>query len=145
MRKALSLLIVLFTFFSPISFAENTDMTQPEQAPNYIYKILTEMQWQKMDEHEFHYTYGSVMDKKDGYMHLSQSHQVEKVAKKYFDHLEKGRLVKLDYKKIADQIKWEPSSTGELFPHSYEPIPKDAIIEAIDFNTHAFDYSQLEP
>ena len=144
MKRSLSLLIVLFGFFATLSFAENNEMTQPEQAPNYVYKILTEMQWLKMDEHEFHYIYGSVMDKKDGYMHLSQAHQVEKIAKKYFEHLEKGRLVKLDYKKIADQIKWEPNSKGELFPHCYDPISKDAIVESINFNTQAFDYSQLD-
>lgn len=144
MKKNLLLLIVLFSFIIPLSFAENSDMHQPEPSPNFIYKILTQMQWEKMDEHEFHYTYGSVLDKKDGFMHLSQAHQVEAVAHKYFSHLEQGRLVKLDYQQIADKIKWEPNSKGELFPHSYDPIPKSAIIEAVDFNTQNFNYSQLE-
>ena len=68
----------------------------------------------------------------EGFIHCSQSHQVEDVLKRYFNN--KTGLVKLiiDTEKLSSPFvyEWSPSNTDE-FPHIYGPLNIDSVIEVV--------------
>jgi len=119
-------------------------MNNADQTPKYLYKILTEQQWEAMREMGLHYTKSSTLDQRDGYIHLSTAHQVERIAKKYFQDIASVKILKLDYHKLSGLIKWEPNSTGDLFPHCYHEISVDIISHIEGINVYEYDFSRLE-
>lgn len=135
-----SCLFIILLFQTPL-FAQESLMNQ---SPNYVYKLLTIEQWQAVNEHQLEATYGSDLDQRDGYLHLSLNSQVPAIANKYFADLTDGKLFKIDYNVIESSVKWEPNSKGQMFPHVYGVIPKEAIVDTFDFNTSSFDFSQLD-
>ncbi|MFK7827852.1 MAG: DUF952 domain-containing protein [Oligoflexales bacterium] len=84
----------------------------------YVYKILLPSEWEKLKENG---TFsGSMLDLNDGYIHLSMNTQVNKTLNKYFQDIEQVIILQIDYSKIENNIKWESSSNGEIFPHLYQ-------------------------
>ena len=113
-------------------------------APHFVYKILTTSQWEAIQQNGFTSEFASELDKRDGYIHLSQSHQVAPIAQKYFSNMTDGVLLKIDFAKIQPLVKWEPNSKGEDFPHVYGELPKEAIIhQHTPFNTQTFNFESL--
>lgn len=62
---------------------------------------------------------GSGDDKRDGFIHFSARHQVAATAAKYFRGQQDLVLVAIDAQRLGDNLKWEPSRGGDLFPHLY--------------------------
>ncbi|HKY69744.1 MAG TPA: DUF952 domain-containing protein [Gammaproteobacteria bacterium] len=116
-------------------------LTQP---PQYLYKLVTQSQWKSMKQLGINYKQGSDLDQQDGYLHISTAKQIERISNKYFGDLENGKMIKLDYKKIENILKWEPNSKGEYFPHCYGQIPLSAVIDVYDFSIHSFNFKNLE-
>lgn len=129
--------MVCFATFLEYGIHEMTDN------PQYIYKILTQEQWALIQKNGLNYQNGSELDQKDGYLHLSTATQVERVARKYFASLENGIILQIDYSKVEDLVKWEPNSSGELFPHIYGNASMDAVAKASFFKPDDFDYEGL--
>ena len=113
------------------------------QQPNFLYKILTHTQWEKMKQIALDYRFGSDLDQQDGFLHLSTATQVEQVAKKYFSHLSDGILLQIDYPSKSPLIRWEPNSKGELFPHAYQALPLSLVKNVFPFKPNAFDYNEF--
>ena len=70
----------------------------------------------------------------EGFIHLSELHQVLRTAYKYF--LGKAGLVLLEIDEaLLDQniIREDLTGSGSNFPHSYVPIPIRAIARHFDF------------
>ena len=112
-----------------------------DEQPTYIYKILTKEEWLKAKITGT--IIGSTMDIKDGFIHLSTSKQIKRIANKYFPDMTNGYLIKIDYKKIKTNIKWEPNSKGELFAHSYKHISNELIIKIYKLSVNSFNFKQL--
>jgi uncharacterized protein (DUF952 family) len=75
---------------------------------------------------------GSAQDKADGFIHFSGLDTVRASTAKHRagqDHL---TLLVVDTGKLGDNLKWEQSRGGLLFPHLYAALPVDAVAEAID-------------
>ncbi len=118
-------------------------MRSSESTPTYLYKIATISQWDNMCELGIQHNQGSELDQTDGYLHLSLSHQVERIAIKYFGDQGEVKLIKIKYKAVSELIKWEPNSKGELFPHSYGQLPANSIAEVLTIQSQDYDFSQL--
>ena len=91
-----------------------------------IYKILTPEQWQAALERDVFE--GAPVDLADGYIHFSTRQQVEETAAKHFKG--KGALILVSFNagNFGDNLKWEPSRGGDLFPHLYAKLdPKLAV------------------
>ncbi len=83
-----------------------------------IYKILNANQWQ--DAVEQGAFAGSQVDLQDGFIHFSSADQVQETADKHFAGQSDLVLVAVDPDSLpADQLKWETSRGGALFPHLY--------------------------
>ena len=92
------------------------------------YKILTAGQWAGWQDRGV-FT-GAPIDIEDGYIHLSAADQVAGTAEKYFSGLRELVLVEVDLTMLGDDVRWEPSRGGQLFPHVYGTIPLDAVTKA---------------
>jgi ornithine lipid ester-linked acyl 2-hydroxylase len=90
------------------------------------YKILTADQWARF-EADGHFD-GAPVDHADGYIHLSAQDQLQGTLDKHFAGQESLVIVQVDLTMLGDDIRWEISRGGELFPHLYNrPLPIAAI------------------
>ena len=65
---------------------------------------------------------GSTVDVRDGYIHFSTAAQVAETAARHFAGQSDLVLVAVDAESLGDELKWEPSRGGALFPHLYGPL-----------------------
>jgi len=64
---------------------------------------------------------GSTVDLKDGYIHMSTAEQLPETAARHYAG--RGGLVVLTVDlEGLDDLRWEPSRGGALFPHLYAPL-----------------------
>ena len=90
------------------------------EASTAIYKICPKSLWQKAEsEGRFD---GAPVDIEDGYIHFSTAAQVRETAAKHFSGQPDLVLVAVDAGKLGEDLRWEPSRGGDLFPHLYAPL-----------------------
>ncbi len=95
---------------------------------NLVYKIIDAGIWdQACDTGVFT---GAAIDLSDGYIHLSDTSQVETTARLYFAGQENLLLVAFDAVSFGESLKWEASRGGALFPHVYETLDPDSSLWA---------------
>ncbi len=71
---------------------------------------------------------GSVLDVKDGYIHLSMAEQARETARLHFSGQSNLLLVAMPEDAVTAHLKWEASRGGTLFPHVYAALyPEDAL------------------
>lgn len=94
--------------------------------PQLIYKIIPRDMW-KRAEIARHFE-GAPVDFADGYIHFSTAEQVVETAEKHFAGQVNLLLVAFDAHMFGDDLKWETSRGGALFPHLYAALdPDDAV------------------
>lgn len=83
--------------------------------PEYAYKLLTAADVAVMKDKGHTAT---AVDLADGFVHLSSKAQLSETAAKYFTGEQDCLLMEI---RVAerDDVKWEPSRGGDLFPHIY--------------------------
>lgn len=90
-----------------------------------IYKICPAALWREAEQSgAFH---GSPVDRRDGYIHFSTADQVAATAEKHFRGERDLVLVAVEAGRLGDQLAWEPSRGGALFPHLYGALPASAV------------------
>ncbi len=87
-------------------------------------------------------TLGAPIDLDDGYIHLSTADQVAETAARHFAGETSLMLLALDADALGDDLKWEPSRGGALFPHLYRAMVSGDVLWARDLplsdGTHDF-------
>ena len=108
------------------------------------YKIAEAADWAVMLE-TGHYG-GSALDRADGFIHLSTPSQLDETARKHFAGQDDLVLVTVDLTVVLDILKWEPSRNGDLFPHLYAELPREAVLaqEAIRVDAAGFIVPQVD-
>ncbi|HEU0016949.1 MAG TPA: DUF952 domain-containing protein [Methyloceanibacter sp.] len=71
---------------------------------------------------------GSADDARDGFIHLSAGRQVAGTLAKYFAGQHDLVLLAIDPDRLGENLRWEKSRGGELFPHLYGPLDLDHVI-----------------
>ncbi|MEO0329418.1 MAG: DUF952 domain-containing protein [Pseudomonadota bacterium] len=100
-----------------------------------IYKILTEDQWQTaLTQNIFK---GASVDLADGYIHFSTAKQTRETVAKHFHGQKNLVLLAVDATLLGDDLKWEPSRGGALFPHLYADLCLQCIVETWDLKDNA--------
>lgn len=89
--------------------------------PDLAYKILSQADWQ-LTLAEGRYD-GSPVDQADGYIHLSTEAQLPGTAARHYAGQDSLMLVEVRLGDLGDDLVWEPSRGGDLFPHIYGPLP----------------------
>ena len=86
-----------------------------------IYKILSSAEWTAaLAIGRFE---GSGIDRADGFIHFSTADQWRETLRLYFAGRSDLVLVGVQTEALGDELKWEPSRGGALFPHLYGPLP----------------------
>ena len=98
--------------------------------PEYIYKIATKTQWE--DAVEKGIFEGAPIDLSDGYIHFSTASQARETAAKHFHGQTNLKLVKVPTNVLGDDLKWEVSRGGDLFPHLYANLKTADAISVLD-------------
>ena len=80
-----------------------------------IYKVFSKDEQDYANLNKF-YT-GSEIDNKDGFIHLSTKEQLSETLEKHFRGKKNLLIISFSTKKIQDNLKWEVSRNGDLFPH----------------------------
>ena len=90
-----------------------------------LYKIMSAGEWR--DAVARGVFEGSAVDLKDGFIHLSAAHQVRETAAKHFAGQDGLLLIRFAEGEL-ENLKWEPSRGGDLFPHLYAALPLSAVL-----------------
>lgn len=85
-----------------------------------IYKIFRRPEWDAM--RAAGETLGAPVDLSDGYIHFSAAPQLADTAAKWFDGQSDLVLLACDAQTMGEDLKWELSRGGALFPHLYRPL-----------------------
>ena len=77
----------------------------------------------------------------EGFIHLSESQQVQPTANRRFRGATDLVLLRVDTDRVSAPLKYEigEPTTGEEFPHIYGPLNLDAVTEAIPFPDGPYD------
>ena len=90
-----------------------------------VYKILLPAEWAGF-ETVGSFT-GSVLDRESGFIHLSTRAQAPATARRFFATAGPLVVLAVDGDAIASELRWEPASDGEPFPHLYAAMPLAAV------------------
>ena len=85
-----------------------------------IYKIFRADEWAELQSQSV--TKGAPIDIADGYVHFSTAEQARETAAKHFAGEDGLILLALNSDALGDDLKWEPSRGGALFPHLYREL-----------------------
>ena len=69
---------------------------------------------------------GSAVDRADGYIHMSTADQLAETARRHYAGRVGLRLLEVELGAL-DDLRWEPSRGGDLFPHLFGPLPVAAV------------------
>jgi uncharacterized protein (DUF952 family) len=70
---------------------------------------------------------GAPVDLADGYIHFSTAGQVAETARRHFAGQADLLLVAVSADLLGENLRWEPSRGGALFPHLYGVLPLSAV------------------
>ena len=82
-----------------------------------IYKIFRADEWAALQAQGE--TQGAPVDVADGFVHFSTTAQAAETAAKHFAGAEGLTLLACNAETMGDDLKWEVSRGGDLFPHLY--------------------------
>jgi uncharacterized protein (DUF952 family) len=88
---------------------------------NLIFKIVARQEWAHACAEGTYF--GSVDDRRDGFIHFSAGRQLRATAAKHFRGKDGLLLVAYDPTPFGGDLKWEISRGGDLFPHLYAGLP----------------------
>ncbi len=105
-----------------------------------IYKIFRADEWAELQANGA--SDGAPIDLSDGFVHFSTAEQAAETAAKHFAGIEGLILLACDADAMGDDLKWEVSRGGALFPHLYRQIRMSDVVwsRALPFDgqTHHF-------
>ena len=91
-----------------------------------IYKILPREAWmQAQAAGRFE---GSSVDLADGFIHFSTASQAAETARRHFAGQADLVLLEVEAGALGEDLKWEPSRGGDLFPHLYGALQANQVL-----------------
>ena len=110
-----------------------------------IYKIASKPDWERARRSG--QLEGTPVDIADGYIHFSTPAQLSETLSKHYRGHSDLVLATIEPDLLPQDLKWEPSRGGQLFPHLYAPLPLSAVIAERDLAARpdgGFDLPELE-
>lgn len=105
-----------------------------------IYKIFRADEWAILQAQGA--SDGAPIDVTDGFVHFSTAEQAAETAAKHFAGIEGLILLACDADAMGEDLKWEVSRGGALFPHLYRQIRITDVLWSrplpFDGQTHQF-------
>lgn len=85
-----------------------------------IFKVFRPGEWTRLLAKGS--TSGAPVDLADGYVHFSTALQLPETLARHFADDKGLVLLACDAAQFGDDLRWEPSRGGDLFPHLYRPL-----------------------
>ncbi|WP_424929551.1 DUF952 domain-containing protein [Amaricoccus tamworthensis] len=98
-----------------------------------IYKVFRAREWAELEQDGS--TPGAPVDRQDGYVHFSTARQLDETLRKHFSNETELFLLTVDAEALGNDIRWEPSRGGDLFPHLYRELRLSDILSAEELAT----------
>ena len=96
-----------------------------------IYRIAEKSDWLQARQCGY---FASADLAAEGFIHLSELHQVLRTADKYYRGKTGLLLLEIDETQLSQNIIREDlTGSGQEFPHSYRPIPVRAVVRQFEF------------
>jgi len=124
----------------------NNDKQGIRNAVPTIYKISPASAWREAERQGVYK--GSADDLRDGYIHFSTAAQVAETARKHYFGQTGLFLIAVDADALGDDLRWERSRNGELFPHLYGELDIGAVTAILDLRAQSdgtHDIPELKP
>ena len=90
-----------------------------------IYKLVAADEWRAAQATGAYP--GSAADRADGFIHFSTAAQAPGTAAKWFTGRTDLMLVAVEAEALGENLRWEASRDGALFPHLFAPLPIGAV------------------
>lgn len=91
-----------------------------------IYHIVTPESWDQQKDLNL-YEHASLAS--EGFIHCSYAEQIDGVLGRYYKGVEKVVILTIDPALLMSELVEEPSTGGEIYPHIYGKINRDAIVD----------------
>ena len=91
-----------------------------------VYKIVAAKEWTEAEAAGVFM--GASVDRADGFIHFSTALQAPDTAAKWFAGRDDLTLAAIDAEALGEDLRWEPSRGGALFPHLYAALPMSAVV-----------------
>src|SRR5262249_55932063 len=88
-----------------------------------VYHLVVRPLWEQSPERD--YRADSLTS--EGFIHCSYADQVAKSANRFYATATDLVVLEIDPDQLCSPLKAEPADSGELFPHLYGPINRDAV------------------
>ena len=98
-----------------------------------VYKIMTLIEWSETARRGVFF--GTSLDLRDGYIHLSTADQVEETVIRHFADCGNLILVGIGVEGLGEALRFEPSRGGDLFPHLYADLKIGDILWSKEFDS----------
>jgi uncharacterized protein (DUF952 family) len=93
---------------------------------NLVFKICPAEMWRSAEKvGSFK---GGAIDLEDGYIHFSTKEQVRETAAKHFRTEDNLLLIAVNADQFGDELRWEVSRGGALFPHLYDVLQLSDVV-----------------
>jgi uncharacterized protein (DUF952 family) len=115
-----------------------------ESVPSTVYHLCTRP---ALDAASSAGAYRADSLEREGFIHLSQAHQVLPTARNYFRGVADVLVLTIDTTRLTAPLRYEapaslattdgspPVHVGELYPHCYGPINLDAIVDVVPLDS----------
>ncbi len=95
-----------------------------------IYHVVTHQNWQKALTDGF---YEAPSLHTEGFIHTSKQDQIEGVLERYYSNETNLLLLHINENKLTAPLKYELApSVNEMFPHIYDQLNIDAVVEVTE-------------
>ena len=75
-----------------------------------------------------HSSYTPVAFATEGFIHCCAEVQIQTVIGNHFQGHSGLLLLRIDPKSVRAEIRYEPGTDGELYPHIYGPLNRDSVV-----------------
>jgi uncharacterized protein (DUF952 family) len=96
-----------------------------------IYHIATSAVWEKYKNEEF---YEASSLESEGFVHCSFDAQLDAVLDRYYRDEKTVFVLEIETEKLTAKLINEPSTGGEIYPHVYGAINREAIVNVEERN-----------
>tara|TARA_Y100000813_G_C24017336_1_gene283422 strand:- start:319 stop:696 length:378 start_codon:yes stop_codon:yes gene_type:complete len=111
----------------------------PLNSMRYVYKVLTQDEWEKASIDGY---INTALDAMDGFVHFSLAKQLALTIRSYFDQYETLVLLQVETDKLCDRLVFEESGSNERdgkFPHLYGKLDTRDIYKKWNLERNAFE------
>lgn len=90
-----------------------------------IYHIVLPEIWEKFKDEKF---YEAESLESEGFIHCSFAEQLDGVLQRYYKDAPEILILTIETEKLMSELVSESSTGGEIYPHIYGEINRDAVV-----------------